>query len=98
VAALATWRARAGRTPLIVEPSGRVCYGQKELCSAGQVRCVRLVLSPDDEGDERTYDVCLDVAGARVVVPGFAYGSRENAFAFAQELAQELRVPVEAAS
>jgi hypothetical protein len=94
VAALATWRWRTGRTPLTVERSGRVCYGEKELCSAAQVRYVRLALSPGGEG---AYDVCLDLGGSRLVVPGYAYGSRENALAFAQELAGELRVPVEAA-
>jgi len=45
VVALTTWRLRTGRTPLIVERSGRVYYVEKELCSPGQVRTVRLVPS-----------------------------------------------------
>jgi hypothetical protein len=95
VAVLATWRLRTGRAPLTVERSGRVCHGEKVLCPPGQARCVRLVLSPGGEG---AYDVCLEVSGPRVLVPGFAYGSRENALAFAEALARELRVPVEASA
>lgn len=91
VAALATWRLRAGRTPLIIERSGRVSYGAKELCAPGQVRTVRLVAS-SGEGD---YDVCLELAGGTCkVVPGFAYGPRKSALAFAQELGTELGVTV----
>src|SRR5688572_28792817 len=91
VAALATWRLWAGRTPLIIERSGRVSYSEKELCAAGQVRTVRLIAS----GGEDEYDVCLELeGGARVVVPGFAYGPRESALAFAQEVGTELGVPV----
>ena len=93
---LAVWRWSMGRTALIVERSGRVCYGEKELCSAGEVRTVRLVPSP---GGEDGYDVCLVLhEGTRKLVPGLAYGSRETACAFAQELAAELGVTVEDAS
>ena len=92
VVALATWRLRTGRTPLIVERSGRVYYGEKELCSPGQVRTVRLVPS----SGESDYDVCLELdGGTRRLVPGFAYGPRESALAFAQELGAESGVRVE---
>jgi hypothetical protein len=95
VSGLAVWRWLMGRTALIVERSGRVCYGAKELCSAGEVRTIRLVPLPGEDG----YDVCLVLhEGTRRVVPGFAYGSREGACAFAQELAAELGVTVEDAS
>jgi hypothetical protein len=91
-AGLAVWRWRMGRTPLTVERSGRVCHGGKELCSAGQVQSVRLMPPPSGEG---AYDVCLELGtGARKEVPGFAYGSRDNALTFARELAAELRVTV----
>jgi len=90
-AVLAVWKLRTGRTPLTVERSGRVSYGEKELCSAGQVQSVRLVAAPSGDG---AYDVCLDLEGGTCKeVPGFAYGPRENALAFARELAAELRVP-----
>jgi hypothetical protein len=92
VAGLTIWRLRTGRTPLTVERSGRVCYGEKEICAAGQVRSVRVLHAPSGEG---AYDVWLDLeAGTRLEVPGFAYGSRDNAIAFAQELAAELHVTV----
>jgi len=57
VVALTTWRLRTGGTPLIVERSGHVYYGEKELCSPGQVRTVRLVPS----SGESDYDVCLEL-------------------------------------
>ena len=92
VVALATWRLRTGRTPLIVERSGRVYYGEKELCSPGQVRTVPLVPSSGDSD----YDVCLELdGGTRRLVPGFAYGPRESALAFAQELGADSGVRVE---
>src|SRR5688572_15293049 len=42
--AVRVWRTR--RTPLIVEPTGRVRYGERELCAAGTVRAVRIAPSP----------------------------------------------------
>jgi hypothetical protein len=94
MAALTTWRWWIGRTPLTVERAGRVCYGGQELCAAGKVRSVRVAPTPSGED---AYDVWLELDGGRILIPGFAYGSRDNALAFAQELAHELRVPVEAA-
>jgi hypothetical protein len=92
VAGLSLWRWRTGRTPLTVERSGRICYGEKVICSPGVVRSIRVVEHPHGEG---AYDVMLDLhEGTRLEVPGFAYGSRDNAIAFAQELAAELHVTV----
>jgi hypothetical protein len=90
------WRWRTGRTPLTIERSGRICFGEKELCPAGEVRTVRLVRAP---GGDDGYDVCFELNdGTRKVLPGFAYGSRENALAFAREVARELHVNVEEAA
>jgi hypothetical protein len=88
------WRTR--RTPLSIEVGGRVSYGERELCAAGSVRAVRIVLSRGGEAND--CDVCLELAGGELVsipsvyFPGFK--SREHARPFAAELAQALGVQV----
>ena len=92
--AVRAWRTR--RTPLIVEPTGRVCYGERELCAAGTVRAVRITPSPG--GDASDCEVCFEQAGGKLVAipsqyfPGF--GAEDQARPFAAALATALRVHV----
>ena len=92
--AIRAWRTR--NTPLNVENGGRVSYGQKELCAAGTVRCVRIVPSPGGEvGD---CEVWLEqVDGKLVAIPSqyFAgFKSYAQARPFAAEFAKVLGVEV----
>ncbi len=92
--AIRAWRTRG--TPLKVENGGRVSYGQRELCAAGTVRCVRIVPSVGGEGGE--CDVQLEqVDGKLVSIPSqyFAgFGSYAHARPFAAEFAKALGVQV----
>ncbi len=88
------WRTR--RTPLNIEVDGRVSYGERELCAAGSVRAVRIALSPGGEAND--CDVCLELAGGKLVsIPSMYFAgfkAREHAQPFAAELAQALGVQV----
>jgi hypothetical protein len=88
------WRSR--RTPLTIEPAGRVTYGERELCAAGTVRAVQIARScPNEEFD---YEVCLELDDGKLVSiqpPHFAlYKSAMQARPFAAELAAALGVQV----
>jgi hypothetical protein len=88
------WRTR--RTPLTIETSGRVTYGEQELCAAGTVRAVRI--APSRAGEVCDCEVCLQLdAGKQVWIPSqyFAgFRSSEEARPFAEEIAKVLGVPV----
>jgi hypothetical protein len=88
------WRRR--NVPLVIEPDGRVRYGDEELCPAGSVAAVRVVPDPLSEGDG--HKVKLDLTtGVSVELPGpyFDYFlTRDLARRFADELATPLGVDV----
>jgi hypothetical protein len=92
------WALWNSRTPLTIEPRGRVCYGERELCAAGAVRAVRIADARGGECGDR--EVCLEIDGGELVYlpsTSFYFGSfkaREHALPFAEELAAALRVPV----
>jgi hypothetical protein len=92
--AVRAWRTR--RTPLIVEPAGRVCYGEQELCAVGTVRAVRIAPSPG--GDAGACEVCLEQAEGRLVPLPSQYfaglGAEDQARPFAAALAAALGVQV----
>jgi len=92
--AIRAWRTR--RTPLKVENGGRVSYGEKELCAAGTVRCVRIV--PSLGGEVGDCEVWLEQAdGKLVAIPSqyFAgFKSYAHARPFAAEFAKALQVEV----
>jgi hypothetical protein len=96
MAAGALWAWRTRDTPLTVERSGRVSYGQHELCPAGSVRAVRI--APSRGGEWGDCEVCLEVDGGQLVsVPSqyFAvFRAREQAWPFAEALAAALGVQV----
>jgi hypothetical protein len=96
VAGLAVWAWRTRRTPLTVERMGRVCYGDRELCSAGSVRSV--MIAPSRGGDAGDCEVILELhGGARVSFPSqyFAgFGTKSQARPFAESLAGILGVAV----
>src|SRR5262249_34733762 len=85
-------------TALTVEPGGRVCYGERQLCAAGTVRAVRIAEARTGEvGDCEVY---LELDGGVLVslsLPSPYFGvskTRERALAFARQLARALRVGV----
>jgi hypothetical protein len=84
------------RTPLKVEPGGRVSYGERELCAAGSVQSVRIV--PSHSGESGDCEVRIELADGKLVsIPSqyFAvFKSVEHARPFAGELAKALGVPV----
>jgi len=88
------WRTR--RTPLSIEPGGRVTYGERELCAAGTVRAVQIARLRGD--DAFAYEVCLELDEGRLVSiqPQYFAGYRTAAQArpFAAELAAALGVQV----
>jgi hypothetical protein len=94
ILALRAWRTR--RTPLSIEPGGRVSYGERELCAAGAVRAVRIAESRG--GEPGDCEVVLEVANGKMVsIPSQYFGgfnSREHARPFAAKLAQALGVQV----
>jgi hypothetical protein len=88
------WRTR--RTPLTIEPGGRVSYGQRELCAAGTVRAIRI--APVGGARAIECEVCLELDGGKLVpIPSqyFAeFPTSAQARPFARELADALGVPV----
>ena len=88
------WRTR--RTPLVIEHAGRVSYGEREICSGGMVRAVRIVPSPDGESGD--CEVCFELHGGNLVsIPSqyfSGFKSSEQARPFANQLAEALCVPV----
>jgi hypothetical protein len=94
--ALAAWTWRRRRTPLRVEPDGRVSYGARELAPPGSVRAVSIAKARG--GDAGDCEIRLEVAGRRSVSlpnPYFsAYSTREQAEPLATRLAEALRVPL----
>jgi hypothetical protein len=88
------WRLRA--TPLIVEDSGRVCYGERELCPAKSVQSIQIVPDPQSDADGRQVNLCLS-AGTVVKLPRPYFESflnLEQARAFAEEIARTLNVEI----
>jgi hypothetical protein len=92
--AIRAWRARS--TPLAVEFSGRISYGEREVCAAGTVRAVRI--AKWRAGEAGDYEVGFEIAGGETVfIPSmyFArFGARVNCRPFAAQLAEALAVPV----
>ena len=88
------WRTR--RTPLRIEPEGRVTYGERELCAARTVRGVRI--SPSRSGEAKLYEVCFELDGGKLVsIPSqyfAAFHTAAQARPFAAELADALGIPV----
>src|SRR5579863_3442150 len=86
------WRAR--RTPLKIEPGGRVSYGSRELCAAGTAKGVRIVASRSGEAGD--CEVCIELLDGKLVsIPSqyFAvFSQREHALPFASALAKALGV------
>jgi hypothetical protein len=95
-AGLATRAWRTRRTPLNIEFGGRVSYGERELCAAGTVRAVRI--APSRGGEANDCEVCLELAGGKLVsMPSQYFGTfrgREHARPFAAEIAAALGVQV----
>jgi hypothetical protein len=98
LAGIAVWAWWTRDTALIVEPGGRVCYGERELCAAGTVRAVRVAESPTGEAGD--CEVYLELNGGKLVslsLPSPYFGvskTRERAHAFADQLARVLHVGV----
>ncbi len=92
------WVLLIRRTPLIVGPEGGVRIGDRELCAAGTVRAVRVAGARSGESGD--CEVCLELdGGRRLYLPSTSFYSvtfktREDAHAFAGELATALRVEV----
>ena len=90
--ALHYWRLR--RTPLVVESSGRVSYGEQECCPAATVRAVRIV--PDPQAEHGDCKVVIELTGGSLIplpLPYFgAISQREVARSLAGELARALLV------
>jgi hypothetical protein len=88
------WRLR--RVPLSVEKSGRITYGEQELCPARSVRSVQIIPDPQAEhGDCKLVLECADAS--RLELPGPFFGSvsdRDSARVLGRELAEALRVDV----
>jgi hypothetical protein len=92
---VAGWRRR--NTPLVIEPTGRVRYGDQELCPPGSVEFVRVVPDPQSEADGHKVMLRL-TSGADVELPGPYFASfltRYHALRFADELASALNVQAE---
>jgi hypothetical protein len=92
--AVRAWRLRT--TPLTVESSGRVSYGEHEFCTVESVRKVRVM--PDPGSETNGYTVRLElVDGQLVKLPGFFLGDwseRESARLFATEFAKALKAEI----
>src|SRR5579863_5960458 len=77
------WPSR--RTPLAVDATGRVTYGEQELCPAGTVRAVRI--SKSRTGDANDHEVGLQLdEGKLVFIPSqyfVSFASRAHARPFA---------------
>jgi hypothetical protein len=92
------WALWTSRTPLTIEPGGRVCYGAREWCAAGAVRAVRIAGARGGEWGD--CEVCLELDDGKLLYlpsASFYFGSfkaREHAHSFAEELARALHVPV----
>lgn len=100
VAGLAIWQAaRAWRlraVPLTVDSSGRVSYGENEVCAVESVRKVRVMPDPGSERDG--YTVRLELMDGQLMkLPGFFFGDwsdRKSAHVFADELGKALKVEI----
>jgi len=83
---------RLGSVPLVVEASGRVLHGRKEVIAPGQAR--ELFVVRDSEGEVTSYDVCVRVEGGnRVELPKpyfSCFFTPEEAVALAREVAGAL--------
>jgi hypothetical protein len=94
ILALRAWTLR--KTPLSIEDSGRVSYGERELCASGTVRAVRIV--PSRDGGWGDYEIALELADRRLVYLPLQYFGvfrpREHARPFAAKLAEVLNVVV----
>ena len=93
------WAWRTRHTVLTVRPGGRVCYGLRELCSAGAVRAVRI--ADARSGESGDCEVCLELDGGKLVyLPSTSlyftgcFKMRAHARPFAAELATALGVGV----
>jgi hypothetical protein len=87
------WRLRA--TPLVVEPGGRVRYGDQELCPPGSVEVVRVVPDPHSEGDGHKVRLVLATGAVELPAPYFeSFLTREQALRFAEMMAHSLNVRV----
>jgi hypothetical protein len=88
------WRLRT--TPLVIEPGGRVRYGDGELCPPGSVESIRVMPDPLSEADG--HRVHLGLAGGSAVElprPYFeSFLTRDHALQFAGEIARALNVGV----
>src|SRR5262249_50074511 len=98
LAAGAMWAWWTHDTGLIVEPGGRVCYGDRELCAAGTVRTVRMAEA--QTGEVGDCEVFLELEGGKLVslsLPSPYFGvskTRDRAQTFARQLARSLHVAV----
>jgi hypothetical protein len=88
------WRLRD--TPLVVDPDGRLRYGDRELCPAGSVVAVRVVPDPLSEGDGHKVALEADTGAAVPLPPPYfdAFVTQAHARRFADRLAAALGVPV----
>lgn len=95
-ASLAVRAWRIHRTTLNIELSGRISYGELELCAAGSVGAVRITPSRGGEAGDR--EVCMELANGKLVSmpsPYFSgFKTDEHARPFAAELADVLGVEV----
>jgi hypothetical protein len=88
------WRLRA--TPLVVEPDGRVRYGDGELCPPGSVAAVRIVPDPLSEGDGHKVSLELTTGAAVELPPPYfeSFLTHDHARRFADRFAAALGVGV----
>ena len=88
------WQLRC--IPLTVSGTGRVAYGEQELCPAGSVRSVRI--EPDPQAESGDCKLVLErMDGSNTTLPGPFFGAvshRESARTLADELARALKVEV----
>ena len=92
--AVSGWRLRD--TPLVVEPDGRVRYGDRELCPAGSVTAVRVVPDPLSEADGHKVALQTDTGAAVGLPPPYfdSFLTQAHARRFADQFAAGLGVPV----
>jgi hypothetical protein len=92
--AIRDWKVRL--TPLSIEGSGRVAYGDREFCAPGSVRAVCVV--PAREGEAGMCEVAFRTNGDQLVFipsPYFpAFATRQGALSLAAKFAEVLHVEV----
>jgi hypothetical protein len=92
--ALRSWRTRL--TPLSIERSGRVAYGDRELCAPGSVQAV--CVAPSRAGEAYTYEIAFETGeGQLVFVPSQyfpPFATRQDARSLATKFAEILHVKV----